>query len=139
MAGLIGSVAQLACVLSITVRSIPSLVSLPAVVVSDVALRAGLRITPDHPFLHNGQWQLPRAVYPVQQMTLDAVYNFELEEGGDSCWVNAVLVVTLGQRTIRATDPAYSEWADAQWGWGWQGNPERARYAHMGAQHTKEE
>ena len=106
----------------------------------DAALRVGLRITPDHPFIHNGQWQLPRAVYTVEQITLDAVYNFELEVGGHSCWVNDVLVVTLGQRTIKPTDPAYSEWADAQWGWGWSESPERARYvAAMSAQHANEE
>jgi hypothetical protein len=88
----------------------------------------GLAITPDHPFLHvDGRWHLPKQVHPVKPLYMDVLYNIELD-GGHSCWVNDVLVVALGQATITPGDPAYSEWADSQWGWGWKNNPRRQRY-----------
>ena len=105
------------------------------VVVDHVNVRAkvrmcvinGLAITPDHPVLDDGRWHLPREAHQVEATYMDTLYNIELEDG-HACWVNDVLVVTLGQTIIPPGDPAYSEWADSQWGWGWKNNPRRQVY-----------
>ena len=50
------------------------------------------------------------------------------DAGGHAFYVNDVALVSLGQELTAPSDPAYSAWADSQWGWGWRRNPTRARH-----------
>ncbi|KAG2428762.1 hypothetical protein HXX76_011463 [Chlamydomonas incerta] len=91
-----------------------------------------LLVTADHPVLLDGVWRLPRDVAPVQMLGPDrvpygCVFNLELDPPAPLD-VSGVVLVSLGQDTSgearQGVDPA----SDALFGWGWAGNPDRARY-----------
>eukprot|EP00050_Salpingoeca_kvevrii_P019077 m.82100 g.82100 ORF g.82100 m.82100 type:complete len:520 (+) comp8252_c0_seq1:161-1720(+) len=88
----------------------------------EACLLNGLWVTSEHPVLVDNQWVLPKSLVKPEMVPLDAVYNFELEKGGNSFVVNGVQLIALGHNLD--IDPA----SDAIWGHGWALNPDRVRY-----------
>lgn len=91
----------------------------------------GLLLTPEHPVLvsagQEGQvqyhWRLPKDFLPVQKVSLNRVYNFELQQG-HTVQINGVVVLTLGNDLTLGLHAENEE----QYGRGWHDNPKRRKY-----------